>query len=350
MNISIIKYPLQFKRPAGTSRGVLRTKDTWFLKLYHPSDPYSYGLGEINMFKGLSADDGNEFYEKLADLEKKPSYYLEDIHSSLEKFPSIRFGLETALLDYSQNKDQILFPSKFTEAKDGIPINGLIWMGEESFMKSQIREKIALGFRCLKMKIGAINFETELAILKSIREEYGPDDLELRVDANGAFGPYTALRKLDQLSNYHLHSIEQPIRHGQIAEMQKLCELTILPVALDEELIGIHKYEEKKQLLATIKPHYIILKPALLGGFKSCEEWIEIAESQKIGWWITSALESNVGLNAIAQWTYQLKSKQYQGLGTGLLFENNITSPLQIQGEQLMYHPNLPWKKVDLDD
>lgn len=350
MNISIIKYPMQFKRPAGTSRGVLKTKDTWFVKLYEDFDPYSIGLGEINMFKGLSADDGAEFYEKLVDLEKNPSFYLDDIHTTLEKFPSIRFGLETALLDFSQTKDQILFPSDFTKGKAGIPINGLIWMGEESYMKSQIKQKIDQGFKCLKMKIGAINFETELAILKSIREEYSPDDLELRVDANGAFGPYTALRKLDQLSKFNLHSIEQPIRQGQVAEMKKLCEQTLVPIALDEELIGIHKYEEKKQLLETIKPDYIILKPALLGGFKSCEEWIEIAESQKIAWWITSALESNVGLSAIAQWTYQLNTKQYQGLGTGLLFENNILSPLQIQSEQLLYHPYIYWGKIELDD
>lgn len=347
MNISIIKYPLEFKRPAGTSRGILKTKDTWFIKVYEDHNPDNYGLGEINMFKGLSSEDSPEFYEILVDMEKKPHLYLEDLHGILVDFPSIRFGLEMAMIDFQRDKNQILFPSKFTKGEEGIPINGLIWMGEEAFMKEQIKLKIESGFRCLKMKIGAIHFDTELAILKSIRKEFGPKDLELRVDANGAFSPYTALKKLDQLSKFDLHSIEQPIRQGQIKEMSFLCKETMLPIALDEELIGVKTKGDKEQLLSDIQPQYIILKPSLLGGFKASEEWINLAKTSQADWWITSALESNIGLNAIAQWTYALKTKKYQGLGTGSLFNNNIASPLQINGERLCYQPELDWEKVN---
>lgn len=350
MKISIIQYPLTFKRPATTSRGILRTKDTWFLKIFKESDPHVYGLGEINMFQGLSDDDRPDFYEVLKDIQRNPSAYLNDFHHTLENFPSIRFGIEMAMMDLTNGSNRILFPSNFTKGIDGIPINGLIWMGEADYMNQQIKQKIESGFRCLKLKIGAIHYETELAILKSIRKEFGPKDLELRVDANGAFSPYTALHKLDQLSKFNLHSIEQPIRQGQIKEMSSLCKETMLPIALDEELIGVKSKADKAQLLSDIQPQYIIIKPSLLGGFKASEEWIEIAHQNNIGWWITSALESNIGLNAIAQWTYPLQSHQYQGLGTGQLFTNNISSALQIQGERLVYLPGAVWEEIVWND
>jgi L-alanine-DL-glutamate epimerase-like enolase superfamily enzyme len=236
-----------------------------------------------------------------------------------------------------------LFPSKFTTGYDSILINGLIWMGSEVFMKQQIKEKIALGFSCLKMKIGAIDFKTEIEILKYIRKEFNSDDMELRVDANGAFEPLDALEKLKRLSEFNLHSIEQPIKQGQYDKMAELCEKTPLPIALDEELIGIYDLNSKKALIKQVKPQYIILKPSLIGGFHGSDTWIGIAENHNIGWWITSALESNIGLNAIAQYTYLKRSKWPQGLGTGALFSNNFESPLVVENGYLKYITNLKW-------
>jgi o-succinylbenzoate synthase len=344
MNISITPYQLLFRKPAGTSRGVLNTKETWFVKVYDEDSPSQFGLGEINMFKGLSFDDRPDFYEMLAQIQSHPADFLADYHQILKDFPAIRFGLETALLDFSRQQNHILFPSAFTQGLEGIPINGLIWMGQPDFMLSQIREKIEKGFRCLKLKIGAIDFDTELSILKSIRQEFSEDRLELRVDANGAFSPNEALSKFHQLSVFKLHSIEQPIRQGQAEIMRKLCNETPIPIALDEELIGVIECAEKVQLLEFIKPQFIILKPALTGGFRASEAWINLAKAQQIGWWITSALESNIGLNAIAQWTFSLGTTQYQGLGTGQLYQNNINSPLTIEGEKLFYIPRKPWE------
>ncbi len=345
MKISITKHSLNFKLAAGTSRGVLKTKDTWFIKIFNQQKPEEYGLGEINMFRGLSYDDTPSFYLKLKELVLKPDFFLQNIHKTLYDFPSIRFGIETAIMDYQLNANRIIFPSKFTEGKDGIPINGLIWMGDKDFMLQQIKTKLNLGFKCLKMKIGSINFNVEINILKSIRKEYNEKELELRVDANGAFDKNNALEKLDQLSTLQLHSIEQPIQQGNWEFMQSLCAQTPLPIALDEELIGIHDTKQKMKLLATINPQYIILKPAITGGFKASQEWIDLANKKNIGWWITSALESNIGLNAIAQWTYQLQTDNYHGLGTGQLFTNNISSPLMISGEKLFFNPNQKWGK-----
>jgi L-alanine-DL-glutamate epimerase-like enolase superfamily enzyme len=237
----------------------------------------------------------------------------------------------------------ILFPSDFTRGNDSISINGLIWMGAESFMKAQIKEKIDQGFKCLKMKIGAIDFETELNILKSIRKEYKIEDIELRVDANGAFQTDNALEQLKRLSAFDLHSIEQPIQPKQYESMAMLCENSPLPIALDEELIGVFSVTEKQQFIQTIQPQFIILKPSFIGGYKGSQEWIDIAHTSDTGWWITSALESNVGLNAIAQWTYGLNTKMPQGLGTGSLFTNNFISPLQVKNGKLQYNPKIEW-------
>ena len=260
------------------------------------------------------------------------------------EFPSIQFGLEQALLSVKSVNPFVLFPSNFTESKDSVNINGLIWMGSEAFMKKQIADKLETGFSTIKMKIGAIDFETELALLKSIRKEFSSNEIELRVDANGAFAPKEALDKLKRLSDFELHSIEQPIKQGQIGEMADLCAKTPIPIALDEELIGVFDVTKKKELLLTIKPQYIILKPSLVGGIRSSEEWIDLAEKQQAGWWITSALESNIGLNAIAQWTYTLRNKMPQGLGTGSLFTNNIESPLEVKNGYLHYNTNKNWK------
>lgn len=333
---AIEKYTLEFKRPSGTSRGVLRTKDSWFIRLWDDANPSVVGIGECSIIEGLSPDplDTLEYALSNLDWEVLSSEGLD----SLVDYPAIQFAVETAMLDLDQGGRQVLFPSAFTQGEKAIDINGLIWMGEESFMKAQIKDKIKQGFRCVKMKIGAIDFESEIELLQGIRSEYSKDDIELRVDANGAFGPGDALEKLKRLSELDLHSIEQPIRQGQIHEMAKLCEQTPLPIALDEELIGVSQKRDRVELLQTIRPQYIILKPSLVGGIRQSEEWIEIANENGIGWWITSALESNIGLNAIAQWTATLDTSMFQGLGTGQLYTNNVESKLRLEGDQLSYN------------
>ncbi|HPE77761.1 MAG TPA: o-succinylbenzoate synthase, partial [Draconibacterium sp.] len=295
------------------------------------------GIGEIAPIPGLSPDPISELEKKISGLVQKINSGKEISENEFEGFPAVKFGYETALKGLDSNSPVLLFPSNFTNGKKGIPINGLIWMGTKEFMLQQVAQKIAAGFTCLKLKIGAIDFESELEILNSIRELYSADQLEIRVDANGAFTPETAKRKLEILASFKLHSIEQPIQPGQTKEMQKLCAETPLPIALDEELIGITNRSEKIKLLEQIQPQYIILKPTLLGGIKASEEWISLAKERNIGWWVTSALESNIGLNAIAQWTATLDTKNFQGLGTGGLFTNNIESPLYVS-EGFLWH------------
>jgi len=334
------KHVLNFKQPSGTSRGVLNIKETWFIII---EENGKKGIGECGMFKGLSVDDRPNFEEKLQWACTNINSELKDLLLELTKYPSIQFGLEMAFKSLESNDSFILFPSEFTLSIKSIPINGLIWMGTKDFMSKQIVDKIESGFTCIKMKIGAINFETELEILKSIRKEFSSNDIELRVDANGAFSSTDALEKLKRLSDLDIHSIEQPIKSGQIYEMAELCEKTPLPIALDEELIGIFTREEKEKLLKAIKPQFIILKPTLVGGFRGSDDWIEIAEENNIGWWITSALESNVGLNAIAQYTFTKGNNMPQGLGTGSLFTNNFESPLQVKNGSLQYNINKSW-------
>jgi O-succinylbenzoate synthase len=341
MEAEFKKYTLNFKEPGGTSRGVLHTKDTWLLKL---KDGPSIGYGECSLFKGLSADDRPEYQDKLKWLAHNVNETPSSVLKELEEFPSIQFGYETALSSLRSENPFQIFPSKFSKGLDSIPINGLVWMGSIGFMKKQIREKIDSGFNCIKLKIGALEFSEELNLLASIRKDYSKNDLELRVDANGAFAPQEALDKLKRLADFGLHSIEQPIKAGQWEQMAELCASSPLDIALDEELIGIFNPELKYKLLQRIRPNYIILKPALVGGFKGSEEWIDLAESLNIGWWITSALESNIGLNAIAQWTYELNTKAIQGLGTGSLFSNNFDSPLIVSQGKLHYQPELDWE------
>jgi len=334
------KYILHFKNPSGTSRGILRTKETWFIVL---EENGKTGIGETGLFRGLSIDDVSSYEEKLSWACENIKLGLTDLLAMLIEFPSIQFGLEQAFLFLqSENKFQ-LFPSEFCKGKESITINGLVWMGDQQFMKKQIQEKLNSGFSCIKMKIGAIDFDAEVALLKSIRKEFSSNEIELRVDANGAFKPKNALEKLKILSELDLHSIEQPIKQGQLQDMALLCEKTPLPIALDEELIGVFSTQEKQEVIKMVKPQFIILKPSLVGGFGGTTEWIDIAKKNNVDWWITSALESNIGLNAIAQFTHTLKNKLPQGLGTGGLFTNNFESPLEVKNGTLHYNNSNKW-------
>ncbi|WP_187288772.1 o-succinylbenzoate synthase [Polaribacter sp. MED152] len=340
MKANYKKYILNFNNPSGTSRGILRTKETYFIIL---NENDKIGVGETGLFRGLSIDDVSNYEEKLTWVCNNINKDLDFLLEELVHYPSIQFGIEQAFLSLKSKNKFELFPSNFTQGKSAIPINGLVWMGDKEFMKTQIKEKLASGFSCIKMKIGAIDFDTEIDLLKSIRKEFSSKEIELRVDANGAFDPSTALEKLKVLSELEIHSIEQPIKQGQLQEMAELCEVTPLAIALDEELIGVFSKEAKSNLIQTIKPQYIILKPSLVGGFAGSTEWINLAEENDCGWWITSALESNVGLNAIAQFTYTLNSNLPQGLGTGSLFTNNIQSPLEVKKGTLQYNTSLNW-------
>ncbi len=334
MKASYKNYKLNFKKPSGTSRGVLLQKETFFLSI---EDNGRQGYGECALFRGLSVDDVPDYEDKLTWVCKNINLGKVQLVNSLTAYPSLQFGIEQAFLSLEGETPFHLYPSDFTRQKKTIPINGLVWMGDEAFMLAQIEEKIKHGFSCIKMKIGAIDFDKEFALLQRIRSRYSASEIELRVDANGAFSATEALGKLEKLATLDLHSIEQPIKAGQMAQMQLLCKDTPLPIALDEELIGVFGVTNKEKLLQTIQPQYIILKPSLVGGFSGSEEWISLAEKYNIGWWITSALESNIGLNAIAQWTASLQSTMYQGLGTGALFTNNIGSPLFVKNGALGY-------------
>ena len=328
------RYLLHFKEDAGTSRGVLKEKETFFVKVWDESCPEVFGMGECALFRGLSADDRKNYEEKLEEV----CLRIEEVKmEELEEWSSIRFGVEMALQDLAMGGCQLYFPSAFTEGRQAIEINGLIWMGDKSTMLQRIQQKLEAGFPCIKLKIGAIDFEAELSLLQYIRERFSCEKVELRVDANGAFAPEEAMSKLEALAAFGLHSIEQPIRQGQWEEMAHLCRETPIPIALDEELIGVYGRKKKLELLEKVQPQYIILKPALCGGFSGAREWIELAEKRGIGWWVTSALESNIGLNALAQWVATLGNPMPQGLGTGQLYTNNLWSPLRQEGECLIY-------------
>lgn len=329
------KYELHFKRPAATSRGTYRTRTVWYLFL---EENGKTGIGECAPLPGLSSETSGEVEALLNEMCANPSYFVEN-PNAVQNVSSLHFALETALQDLQNGGCRILFPSDFTKGKTGIAVNGLIWMGDSEFMQQQIQEKLAAGFRCIKLKIGSLNFKKELEIIAGIREKYDAGQIILRVDANGAFHPGEAHEKLRMLEQFDIHSIEQPVAAGKWEEMAVVCKTSPVPVALDEELIGIHSKNEKEKLLDTICPQFLVLKPSLHGGFSGCEEWIELAENRSVGWWITSYLESDVGLNAIAQWTFQQNAKGHQGLGTGQLFNNNIPSPLEIRGEKLWFNP-----------
>ncbi len=339
MRLAYAPYLLKFKNPAGTSRGVLTEKPTFFIKVYDESDPSRFGIGECSVFPGLSPEaDGNYGY-KLVELLANIALGKE---TDLSHHSSIMFGLEQALRDYAGGCRHIYFPSAFTDGKGSIEINGLVWMGNFDEMISRIDEKVKDGFHCIKLKIGAIDWEREVAMLEYIRRHYSDSDLQVRVDANGGFSMDNALPRLKRLADMGVHSIEQPIAPGNPELMAFLCQVSPLKIALDESLIGVYSRESKEELLNVIAPAYVILKPSLCGGFSGAEEWIRLAEERGIGWWVTSALESNVGLNALAQWTATLNTSIAQGLGTGALFTNNFECPLRLESDRLSYDPTMP--------
>lgn len=313
-------------------------RDTWFLKFEKDG---RIGIGEAAPLWGLSREPKESFEKRVRQFCETADADVGFPPNEMQDNPALKCAIETAQIDWETGGQKLLFESPFIRRETGIPINGLIWMGNSAFLRKQLAEKVARGFTVLKLKIGALDFEMELDILLFIRNEFSPD-LEIRLDANGAFSSQEALEKLDRLAVFNIHSIEQPIRPGQVKEMQKICNASPIPVALDEELIAITDEKAKREMLDFISPAYIILKPSLLGGFRMSEKWIRMAESLKIGWWITSALESNIGLNAIAQWTASLGSNRTQGLGTGSLYTNNIPSPLTIIRNKLFYGTN-PW-------
>lgn len=341
MKATYHKYILNFKKPSGTSRGVLTEKETWFLILENDKKK---GIGECGILRGLSVDDREDYEDQL-------KWVCDNIHigetalwEALIEFPSIQFGVEMAFLSFASESPFLLFPSNFTLGQESILINGLVWMGDEVNMTQQIKQKLQEGFGCIKLKIGAIDFNKELQLLHFIRQNFTADEIEIRVDANGAFSEFEALDKLDKLSEYELHSIEQPIAKNYTDTMAVLCKKSKIDIALDEELIGVFTAHEKEALLLKIKPQYIILKPSFVGGFRGTNEWIAIAEKYNIKWWITSALESNIGLNAIAQYTFLKQNSMPQGLGTGGLYTNNFDCPLEVKNGQLFYNSNLKWE------
>lgn len=322
------RYDLAFRFEAKTSREILRVKPTWFVRL-RDENTGKEGVGEAPYFESLAPESFSEFLKELQQAcrcGKKSEY------SS-----AVRFGMESALLAM---KPQPV--NKFTSGEAGIPINGLIWMGEKSEMRRRIDEKLESGFKVIKIKIGGIRFEEELDLLRYIRKGYSPEVLELRLDANGSFSPDTAMEKLLRLSEFFIHSIEQPIASGQWQEMGKLCRKSPIPIALDEELIGVTTPARKEEMLRSIHPQYIIIKPSLCGGLVDASGWAETAENLGIGWWATSALESNIGLCAIANWVWNRGVTIPQGLGTGQLYWNNIPSPLELKGDHLFFNPDKP--------
>jgi len=337
MRVKVIPYRLRFKFPAGTSRGVLREKQTYFLVA---EDGTYTAVGECALFRGLSYDDRPDYEDFLRRFARRLEEGDFPLPSDLREWPSIRFGYETLLRSLASPRADMLFSSEFTAGKKGIPINGLIWMGDKDFMLRQVEDKLAKGFRVIKMKIGALDFEKELDVIAHIRRHFSADEVEIRTDANGAFSPDEALEKLSRLAEWEVHSVEQPLKAGQTEETARLCELSPVPVALDEELLAVQSPHEKKELLKIIRPAYIVIKPSLTGGFEGTAEWMEAARASNTGYWITSALESNVGLNAIAQYTASLHPQMPQGLGTGQLYRNNIPSPLYLEGDRLFFDPS----------
>lgn len=354
LQCSVTPHTLRFKFDARTSRGAIAEHQVYYLKLWHTGVPEVAGVGECAPLAGLSIDHRPGLAQKLEEVRQK----LTDLQLSaidmntvvglleLQEWPAIRFAIETAWLDLNNGGNKKLYQNKFSAGEAGIPINGLIWMGEKSFMQEQIAQKLKQGYDCLKLKIGSLDFTTELEILQQIREVAPAAELTIRVDANGAFAPQDAFKKLERLARYDIHSIEQPIRQGQWQQMAELCAYTPVPIALDEELIGVQQPEGQEQLLDTIKPQYIILKPTLVGGLQASAEWITLAQNRTIGWWMTSALESNIGLNAISQFTANYSLTMPQGLGTGQLYHNNIASPLQIQNGRLWYNQVQGWEEL----
>ena len=349
LRASYFQKVFHFNFKARTSRGLMKDKTSWFIKIFDEQNPAIFGIGECGPLPGLSIDSIPEFDSRVASV-------VDHINvSSVAKldaakirtiagvsFPSIIFGLETAWMDFQNGGQRVVFENAFIRGEP-IMINGLVWMGDMDFMMDQINSKIAQGFTCLKLKVGGLDFERECDILRYIRKKYFREDIIIRLDANGAFKIDDVLYKLEEMAKYQVHSIEQPMKPG-VAEMEELCRKSPIPVAFDEELIGKETMEQKSLLLEKLKPQFIVLKPTLHGGFQGCEEWISIAESMKIGWWITSALESSIGLNAICQFTANYQTNVHQGLGTGSIYEDNLTSPLSVKEGKIFYDGALSWR------
>ena len=346
---SLEQIVLDFKFEAGTSRGTLNQKQSWFILISDRENPQHIGIGECGPLPGLSPEYGQDIEKLLLQYGTGiDDLTLESINEHISKipsqFPAIKFAIETALFDLRAGGKRVLFPSAFTEHNAPININGLVWMGDQEFMLSQIVKLVEKGFKSIKMKIGAKDFDTERKFIEQFRRKYPSSEYELRLDANGAFEADVALERLYALSQFDIHSIEQPIRQGQLNEMAHICAESPIPIALDEELIGKSSIEEKQYLIEKVKPEYLILKPTLLGGLNSTKEWVEIAERNNIKWWLTSMLESNIGLNAIAQFVATLKPSLPQGLGTGQLYHNNIPSPLYLEGPYMKYGSHNAWE------
>ena len=338
--ITITSKLLHFLQPAGTSRGVYNTRLSFYLKLTSDEQPDVVGVGECATLPDLSCDamPPNDYERKLRTFcdEYERTGVID--YEAMRPYPSMLFGLETAVAQFNAKGSLNFFDTPFGRGEEGIPINGLVWMGTFEEMFERLEAKLKAGFRCVKLKIGAIDFDRELQLIRHIRSTFSRNDVELRVDANGGFTPEEALSRMEALVQYDIHSIEQPIKQHQWTEMARLCAATPLPIGLDEELIGVNERQKKIELLDTIRPQYIVLKPSLHGGMAGTEEWIQLACERNIGSWITSALESNVGLNAIAQLTasiYGTNIRHAQGLGTGQLFADNIEMPLKVVGDKL---------------
>lgn len=337
------KYDLIFKEAAITSRAIMRTKETYFLKVWDDGTPDCFGIGECGLFRGLSCDDVPDYEDVLKLVCHNITELSEKIPDTLREYPSIVFGLESALCDLKNGGQRILFDTDWTKGMDTITINGLVWMGDKQQMLDRVSMKLEEGFRCVKFKIGGIDFEDEVDMIRSVRKHFSPTDLEIRLDANGGFKPEDALAKIETLSHFAIHSIEQPIMAGQWEDMAKICKESPIDIALDEELIGLNTISGMSDMITTIRPTYIILKPSLCGGISGSERWIDIVTENSVGWWATSALESNIGLNAIAQWVSSKDITIPQGLGTGALYINNISSPIVLCGEKLEYQCNKLW-------
>lgn len=347
MRLQFAPYILKFNEPGGTSRGVLTEKITCMLRIFDERDPERYGIGEAAIFPGLSPEADDRFFYKLMELQANMRLGLK---TDLERFPSLQCGLEQAIRDFSGGCEGVYFESPFVHGEASIEINGLVWMGDYDLMIERIERKLKEGFKCIKLKIGAIDWHKEVEMIRYIRDRYDNTKVEIRVDANGGFDMDCAIPRLKRLADLGVHSIEQPIKAGNPMLMHFLCEVSPLPIALDEELIGKFTTREKEETLDSIHPAYIVIKPSLTGGFSGAQEWIRLAEERGIRWWITSSLESNIGLNALAQWVATLHNPMPQGLGTGGVYSNNFRSPVFLDSDRLGYNPEIRLDRRQLDN
>lgn len=338
-----IEHVLEPRFELGTSKGPIHARTVWYLIAWQHDRPAIKGIGEAALFPGHSKEFPADVRTKLVELCANTTNWKERLTTDLVEVPSVRFAVEQCLRDLEVSGTKELFPSNFTIGEQTIPINGLVWMGDKATMKTRIREQIDHGFSTVKMKIGAIGIDDELELLRSVRSEFAPADITLRVDANGAFNAQNAMEVLERLAALSIHSIEQPVAPGLYEVMAELCERSPVPIGLDEDLIGLNSHDLKVDLMNNVKPRYIVIKPSLVGGWAATKEWIDLAEARGIGWWITSALESSIGLNAIAQFTATLEVDMAQGLGTGSVYVNNIPSPLLAEKGMLRYRPEVAW-------